>query len=284
MIIHNGKNILKSEYRHPNMPEINAPLNVRSCGHYVTYQGWHEPLKTPNFFELFWGISGTGEFVLQDKKFICNAGDVFCYCAGDQHNITAVSDKWEFCWFTIDGENSFTTAANFNLIPEIRHSGPCPVDIFIQMSKNLISTTTNSAFRAGCNAYEIMSLAIAGNYNDSSLLNDFCHLAEELSSSDEVSVNNIAKALNVHRSTLSRKLQDEFKQTPREYLLYLRLRKALSLIIYSRKSFKSIAFESGFSSQHYFSRFIRAQTGMNPTEIRNQAENGGVDLRKLIKQ
>lgn len=284
MIICDGKNVLKSEYRHPDMPKIKAPLSVRSCGHYVTYCGWHEPPKVTKFFELFWGISGQGEFIHQGQKFILNAGDVFCYRAGDLHNFTSVSDKWEFCWFTIDGENSFNTAECFNLLPEIRHSGPCPTDIFMQMSKNLISPTANSAFRAGCNAYEIMSLAIVSNYNDSSLLNDFCHLAEELSSSDEVSVNNIAKALKVHRSTLSRKLQDEFKQTPREYLLYLRLRKALSLIIYSRKSFKSIAFESGFSSQHYFSRFIRAQTGMNPTEIRNQAENGGVDLRKLIKQ
>ena len=88
---------------------------------------------------------------------------------------------------------------------------------------------------------------------------------------------------NMHCGELE-KLQDEFNQTPREYLLYLRLRKALGLIIYSRKSFKSIAFECGFSSQHYFSRFIKSQTGLNPTTIREQTQNGGVDIRKLIKQ
>ena len=283
MIIHDGKNVLKSEYRHPDMPRINAPLNVRSCGHYVTYSGWHESPKVTGFFELFWGISGTGEFVFQGEKFILNAGDVFCYRAGDLHDFTAISDKWEFCWFTVDGENSLKTAENFSMMPEIRHSGPCPADIFMQMQKNLISPTVNSAYRAGSNAYEIMSLAVAGNYNGSGLLNDFHHLAEELSLSEELSVDNIARALNVHRSTLTRKLRDEYNLTPREYLLYLRLRKALGVIIYSRNSFKSIAFECGFSSQHYFSRFIRSQTGLNPTAIREQAVNGGVDLRKLCR-
>ena len=282
MLITDGKNILKSEYRHPDMPRINAPLNVRSCGHYITYKGWHEPPKTTKFFELFWGISGKGEFIFQEKKFILDAGDIFCYRAGDLHDFTAFSEKWEFCWFTVDGETSLQTVDNFSLTAEIRHSGPCPADIFMHMQKNLITPAVNSAYQASSNAYEIMCLAMAGNYSNSGLLSDFHHLAEELSSSEEVSVSNIAKALNVHRSTLSRKLQEEFHLSPREYLLYLRLRKALGLIIYSRKSFKSIAFECGFSSQHYFSRFIRAKTGLNPTEIRHQAENGGVDLRTLM--
>lgn len=284
MLITDGKNVLKSEYRHPDTPRINAPLNVRSCGHYVTYQGWHEPPKSTKFFELFWGISGKGEFIFQGKKFILDAGDVFCYRAGDLHNFTAFSERWEFCWFTVDGEASMKTVESFDLTPEIRHSGPCPADIFMQMQKNLITPAVSSAYRAGGNAYEIMSLAAAGNYSSSGLLSDFHHLAEELSSTGEISVDNIARALNVHRSTLSRKLQKEFNLSPREYLLYLRLRKALGLITYSRKSFKSIAFECGFSSQHYFSRFIRSQTGLSPTAIREQAENGGVDLRKLMKQ
>ena len=73
MLITDGKNILKSEYRHPDMPRINAPLNVRSCGHYITYKGWHEPPKVTKFFELFWGISGKGEFIFQEKKFILDA-------------------------------------------------------------------------------------------------------------------------------------------------------------------------------------------------------------------
>ena len=284
MLITDGKNVLKSEYRHPDTPRINAPLNVRSCGHYVTYKGWHEPPKSTKFFELFWGISGKGEFIFQGKKFILDAGDVFCYRAGDLHNFTAFSERWEFCWFTVDGEASMKTVESFDLTPEIRHSGPCPADIFMQMQKNLITPAVSSAYRAGGNAYEIMSLAAAGNYSSSGLLSDFHHLAEELSSTGEISVDNIARALNVHRSTLSRKLQKEFNLSPREYLLYLRLRKALGLITYSRKSFKSIAFECGFSSQHYFSRFIRSQTGLSPTAIREQAENGGVDLRKLMQQ
>lgn len=284
MLITYGKNILKSEYRHPDSPRINAPLNVRSCGHYITCQEWHEPPKVTDFFELFWGISGQGEFIFQEGKYLLDAGDVFCYRAGDLHNFKALSEKWEFCWFTVDGEKSLQIAEDFNLIPEIRHSGPCPVDIFMQMQKNLITPTVNSAYRAGSNAYEIMSLAVAGNCQGSGLINDFHHIAEKLSSSGETSVHNIACALNVHRSTLARKLRDEFNLSPREYLLFLRLRKALMLIIHSRKPFKSIAFECGFSSQHYFSRFIRAQTGLNPTTIRNQVLNGGVDIRKLMNQ
>lgn len=63
-----------------------------------------------------------------------------------------------------------------------------------------------------------------------------------------------------------------FKQytgiAPVQYHLDLKVRRAREMLIATHMSIKEIAFELGFHSVHYFSRFFKKKTGVSPSEIR----------------
>lgn len=57
-------------------------------------------------------------------------------------------------------------------------------------------------------------------------------------------------------------------QSPHQYLLNLRLKKAEKLLTETKLSQAEIAFACGFESEYYFSRFFKSKTKKNPSELR----------------
>ncbi len=57
-------------------------------------------------------------------------------------------------------------------------------------------------------------------------------------------------------------------QTPQQYLLQLRIRRAKDLLVRTDRSLAQIAYECGFSSQSYFNLQFRNQTGTTPGQYR----------------
>lgn len=61
--------------------------------------------------------------------------------------------------------------------------------------------------------------------------------------------------------------------SPRQYQLQLKLLRARELILSTDKSVKEIAYELGFSSIYYFSRFFKNKTGVSPTALKRNFRN-----------
>ncbi len=70
---------------------------------------------------------------------------------------------------------------------------------------------------------------------------------------------------------------------PGEYLLKLRIRKAL-LMLTSPSSISSIAAQSGFRDNNYFSRQIRKQTGFTPREIQKKYGTMQLSVNDLLEK
>lgn len=84
-----------------------------------------------------------------------------------------------------------------------------------------------------------------------------------------VEANDIAKALNMSTRTLSRHLKTEntnFKAIHND----CRLELAKSLLNDTTKNISVITSEMGFSSEASFSRYIKQQTGLTPTQLRKK--------------
>lgn len=104
----------------------------------------------------------------------------------------------------------------------------------------------------------------------------FLHQAKEFIlnhlENENLSVNDLAKHLNVSRFTLIRRFKKINNSTPNFYIQKIRLEKAKELIKNKVANVTEIAFKVGFSSTTYFSYSFKKEFGFTPKEYFNQSE------------
>ncbi len=83
-----------------------------------------------------------------------------------------------------------------------------------------------------------------------------------------ISTEDIARAAGVHVGHLHRIFPAETGMRIGEYLTHLRVEKAKSLLMHTDIPSSSIATRIGISSQQYFCRMFKKETGMSPQEYR----------------
>ena len=85
----------------------------------------------------------------------------------------------------------------------------------------------------------------------------------------EVSLNDVAQALNRKPYTISRHLKEVYHTSLDQELQAIRIRYACALLKASDQSVMQIAMDCGFSSSSTFQRSFQKLMGMNPTAYRN---------------
>lgn len=80
----------------------------------------------------------------------------------------------------------------------------------------------------------------------------------------------IAEALNYHPFYLSQKLKEETGKTLHQLLIEYRISKAKSLLSDTELNISEISWKTGFSSESYFIKTFRKETGMTPRKYRLQ--------------
>lgn len=83
----------------------------------------------------------------------------------------------------------------------------------------------------------------------------------------------VAKAVNMSNSRFSTVFSQQSGQTFTEYLIFLRLSKAKELLRTTDMKSSRIAHESGYNDAHYFSYIFKKNTGVTPSEYRQQNQN-----------
>ncbi len=261
--------MLHSIYRPYRSGSIPALIHARSMGHYIVPSGWRDNPIRKNFLELFWCVSGTGEFRCMDKPAFLNAGDVCFYFPGDCHRIRAES-HWEYYWLTIDGPDPDLLIRLFQLNRSPRHAGSCPVELFNRLSGELRDTSSRGEFRAGATAYEILSLAMGGaEPEENGRLRRFRELLEDSFQDPDLQIETIAEKMGIHRSSLTRLIKRCCGMSPIEYLLSFRVQEALRLLNDTEYSIKEIASCTGFRDPNYFTKVITRRLGKPPSALRH---------------
>lgn len=78
-----------------------------------------------------------------------------------------------------------------------------------------------------------------------------------------------AQAAGLSYVQFSRRFKALTGQTPMEYVIELRMKKAQQLLAQTSLSVKEISALCGFSGEYYFSNFFKANFGMSPSAFRN---------------
>lgn len=90
--------------------------------------------------------------------------------------------------------------------------------------------------------------------------------------SETVSVETLSALIYKSRSQTIRIFKKEFGLTPYDYLLESRIKQAKTLLKNTNLRIKDIAYQTGFSDEHYFSDLFRKKTGKTPSSYRFAGE------------
>lgn len=87
---------------------------------------------------------------------------------------------------------------------------------------------------------------------------------------ENISLYDIAAAANISKSECCRSFKRTLRVTPFEYLMEYRVLKASELLLKSKKSVSTIAFDVGFNGPSYFGKIFKKYMKCSPSEYRTK--------------
>ena len=262
--------ISRNIYRPIPAPNFAMPFGLRSMGHCRARAGWQDAPNKKTFVQIFWVVAGAGEFVCREKKNILKANECFVYFPGHPHLITAMSDYFEYRFFTIDGSLAEISVKNFGLLDEKKFVGICPISDFEMLEREILDTTPFGQAKCAEKAFGLLARVsgVKKIKKYSILIEESLALFEKKLHLSEFNVSRMAKELRIHRSQLTRQFKKELGMSPIEYLISKRMQKGLKLLEESRLTIKEIAEKCGYEQPDYFAKAIRNMTGFRPSELK----------------
>ena len=91
---------------------------------------------------------------------------------------------------------------------------------------------------------------------------------------EPITLDDIAGYCNVSKQQLTRYFKKSFNDTPINYVIKYKITKAKELLFnHPQLTIMEIAYELGFSDQHYFSRIFKKITGETPMQYKHRVHN-----------
>lgn len=204
-------------------------------------------------------------------------------------NIAYQADKknpWSYCWITIDGKKveEWMQASGFN---ENCNVQPCNIDTreFLTIVQKMLeypdSSLASDLMRTG---YTIEFLALVmDSYNKKKKANrkyrEFSqenHVESAITYIElnyaSITVEDIAKAIGIHRSHLASIFKKQMGVSPQTYLLNYRMKEGCSLLRETQLPIQEIAEMVGYDNPLTFSKIFKKMIGVSPREYRNSPE------------
>lgn len=260
----------------PNrLPALPLPFYVRSVGYNEAGKGWAEffSAATKQFVQIFWGVEGEGEFRIGKSRYVLHSDEVIYHLPGEDHFHKSLSSTWAYHWFTLDGPMALAFIQGYGYPREAMQAGPCPVDLFLQIETLMREMSPFSQRKMLSIAADILAMAGCRDDGASScgqVVSRFIELVQENYSDPKVNINELAERLGIHRTTLTRLFKKRMLVSPGEYLLQLRLQRALSLLRETEYPVYEIGEMVGIPHRGYFCRLVRRTVGVSPKVYRER--------------
>jgi signal transduction histidine kinase/ligand-binding sensor domain-containing protein/DNA-binding response OmpR family regulator len=123
---------------------------------------------------------------------------------------------------------------------------------------------------------KVLSPEIKIESDDEKLLNTIMIYLEENLTNSQLSVEDLSKHVGMSRSSLYNKILELTGKTPVEFIRAVKLDKAAVLLEKSDMNVAQIAYSTGFSTPHYFTKSFKAKFEMLPSEfmVKMRKKNG----------
>lgn len=220
-------------------------------------------------FHLYWGIEGEGTIFLNHKALSLGPNQVIITYP-KSHVGYRVDKECSYCSISLDGPLISTIALSFGLGEGLYNASEPPIEIFKQLKDVIQNPSKSNELKCSELAYKILSYTSEHiqEKNSEALIERAISIIHKNWSQTSFNLNKLSDTLGTHASNLSKMFKKSEGITPIEYLTNCRIQNAVALLRNSDNPIMEIAKASGYDDPNYFSRLIKQQYGMTPTEIR----------------
>lgn len=283
-IYHEAKNFRSIEYKQHGFSE---DLYMNLCGVEKCLPGKSFGTAARDGYHLHAVLSGKGKLWIEGKEFDVHAGQLFVTVPGKEVFYKAdEKDPWYYCWISYDGAKAkeLLESAGFTEEVYVRNS---MVDIssFLSVIQALFKKPdlnfSSDLYRMGW-GYQFLSLAIESfekmepakaKINNLSA-EDYVEYAINYINGNYSStkISNVAEYVGVNRSYLTTIFKEKMCMSPQEYLMQVRMSKAIRLLEESDLPINRIAQGIGYSNPLTFSKIFKQKYGVSPENYRKKQE------------
>lgn len=299
--IRRGQLILQREW----VCGASCPIAVMRIPEHPAY-----PVHRHSFHEISVVLEGVATTVVDGRSYEIRAGDVFVIHGSHEHSIEHPQrlNILNICYdarLLAINERDFPDAPGFRALfhvePSLRRNGAfnkhlrlnakqlCKIEsLAAEMDMEIQQQNPGYISVARSQLLEIIALLSrwhAGvNQRD---LRDARRIAKALlwleqNYEEELSITQLCRACSLSRRQFFRVFKACTEQTPAQYQMGIRLRRAKELLLDPTMNITEVAFACGFKDSNHFSRSFKALTGMSPRDHKrsHQESAGGYQASK----
>lgn len=108
---------------------------------------------------------------------------------------------------------------------------------------------------------------------DQEFMEGIINFIEKNMDNSELIIDDFAKELNMGRTIFYQKMKNITGLSPIDFVLTMRIKRAIQLMKTGKYNFSTIAYMTGFNDPKYFSKCFRKHTGMSPSEYLKQIKS-----------
>lgn len=238
------------------------------------------PKRRVSMFEIELPIENGGILHIDDKDYPIRTDMVICAKPGSTRNTTL---PFKCYYLHLDAEGSL--ASCLSEVPGVFKTDMS--EMYVALFKDIIlkynSAELYSNIMVGSKVLELLHrMLIEGSrYANSELSKNVqCNpiIREALRYIDanfvtKSTLEELSKQVNLSPIYFHKLFKTAVGETPYQYVLKKRLKKAIEMLITGHSSFTDIAFDCGFSSQSYFNHVFKKAFGKTPGEYRSMVYN-----------
>lgn len=244
---------------------------VRSIGEHLLYPPRRPRVKTIQFGEIFWCIAGCGLFEYNGEIHRVKPGWVWYYPPGSLHSLMPAEEGLHCRWLAIEGPVAGELFSALGIQPGATKVGNCPSELFSNIEKNI--RKPGRQLHILQEAFKILTeVSTPGQLKHLSVRRDLAaelkQIIDEEFDNPALNVDLLSARIDRHRVTAGRIFRKRYGITISDYLMQVRHKEALNLIINTDISPEQLPELCGFSSKTYFYQVIKKITGKTPETLR----------------
>lgn len=287
MLLHENCNLKTIDIDAYTYKPITPRININEIlGYYYVIKGpkYKFDGEVHNYYELTYIDYGSMESTINDTNYHLDAHDLVLYGPNQYHTQEIIESKscsYLTVIFDMNIDNDST------LLNNVFH---CTNDMHTILKKFIRESSSQLPYSKTlmlCHLQEIIILLLQSSITIEKEKvgikignNAIQHYQHELFNNiitfinekvyEPLTIEEICQKFSISRSSLQSLFKTHMNDSPKNYLLTIKLQKSKELILENKYTISEIAFMLGFSSIHYFSRLFKQHFNIPPSEYAKQ--------------
>lgn len=250
------------------------------------YEGdWQSLPHTHHFTELFYVVSGRGQFLVEDQLITVKENDMIIVNPNVEHTEKSMGKSpLEYIVFGVEGL-TFAFHINDQTLNYGYYNYSADKKHLLNVSQLILRELSEkkNGYETVCrDILEVLLIYIARNEqigivaSDSLRMPRECAIVKRYLDSNyarNITLDTLAESTHISKFYLSHTFSRYLGMSPINYLIHRRLQEARDLLTKTDYSIAQIASSVGFSSQSYFSQIFHKFAGMSPNQYRKKHIN-----------